>query len=87
MKQVFETDTFLSCFIPVVSVKNADQTVRINGNVDLDIGYKDYPSMIKAKGLNGFSKPDVKPEPAPNDSITVEIIVSGNKYTGKLNKV
>ncbi len=43
--------------------------------------------MIKAKGLNGFSKPDVKPEPAPNDNITVEIIVSGNKYTGKLNKV
>lgn len=59
----------------------------INGNVDLDIGYKDYPSMIKAKGLNGFSKPDVKPEPGPNDSITVEIIVSGNKYAGKLNKV
>ena len=28
----------------------------IKGYVDLDIAYKDYPSIIKAKGLNGFSK-------------------------------
>lgn len=25
----------------------------INGNVDLDIGYKDFPTIIKGKGLNG----------------------------------
>ena len=28
----------------------------IIGNVDLDIAYKDYPSIIKNKGLNGFGK-------------------------------
>lgn len=28
----------------------------INGYVDLDIAYKDYPTIIKNKGLNGFSK-------------------------------
>ena len=28
----------------------------INGNVDLDIAYKDYPSIMKSNGLNGFSK-------------------------------
>lgn len=28
----------------------------INGNVDLDIGYKDFPTVIKAKGLNGYGK-------------------------------
>ncbi len=26
----------------------------INGNVDLDIAYKDYPSIIKKQGLNGY---------------------------------
>lgn len=29
----------------------------INGEVDLDISYVDYPTLIKTKGLNGFPKP------------------------------
>lgn len=36
----------------------------INGNVDLDKAYKDYPSIIKTEGLNGYkkqTKPDSKP--------------------------
>lgn len=28
----------------------------INGNVDLDVSYKNYPEIMKNKGLNGFSK-------------------------------
>ncbi|KAK8835314.1 hypothetical protein M9Y10_013519 [Tritrichomonas musculus] len=28
----------------------------INGNVDLNIAYKDYPSIMKYNGLNGFKK-------------------------------
>ena len=28
----------------------------ISGNVDLDISYKDYPSIIKAGGYNGYAK-------------------------------
>ena len=28
----------------------------INGNVDLDTAYKDYPTIIKKLGLNGFGK-------------------------------
>lgn len=28
----------------------------INGNVDLNVAYKNYPEIIKSKGLNGFSK-------------------------------
>lgn len=28
----------------------------INGEVDLDISYVDYPTIIKSKGLNGFPK-------------------------------
>lgn len=31
--------------------------------VDLDISYKDYPTIMKNKGLNGFSKSTVKSEP------------------------
>ena len=31
----------------------------ISGNVDLNISYKDYPTIMKAKGLNGFSKKDL----------------------------
>ena len=29
----------------------------ITGDVDMDYGYVDYPTMIKAKGLNGFGTP------------------------------
>ena len=61
----------------------------INGNVDLDICYKDFPTIIKAKGLNGFGKEEVLPNPpapAAEDGITVEVTVDGNKYSGKLNK-
>ena len=60
----------------------------ITGNVDLDICYMDYPSIIKEKGLNGYGKeeiPQTTPEPASNDGITIEITVDGKKYSGKLN--
>lgn len=59
----------------------------ISGNVDLDFGYKDFPSIIKAKGLNGYGT--VKPAPAPLDdkkiaSVTVE--VDGEVYKGVLSR-
>jgi GH25 family lysozyme M1 (1,4-beta-N-acetylmuramidase) len=31
----------------------------ISGRVDCDIAYKDYPSIIKNAGLNGYAKPEV----------------------------
>ena len=37
----------------------------ISGNVDLDICYKDFPTTIKSKGLNGFGK---APAPAEEKS-------------------
>lgn len=33
----------------------------INGNVDTDVAYKDYPTVIKGKKLNGFTNADQKP--------------------------
>ena len=59
----------------------------INGNVDLDVGYKDFPTIIKAKGLNGYGKELNPPAPAAEDGITVEVTIDGKKYSGKLNKV
>ena len=38
----------------------------IQGNVDTDICYVDYPKLIKASGLNGFAKPE--PTVTPLDS-------------------
>lgn len=37
----------------------------INGRVDTDIAYKDYPQIIKAAGLNGYTKSATKPTAAP----------------------
>lgn len=42
----------------------------INGNVDMNIAYKDYASLIREAGLNKLGsapapKPEPKPEPAP----------------------
>ena len=41
----------------------------INGNVDLDVSYIDYPSIIKAGGFNGYAKANGSqpgsPAPAP----------------------
>ena len=38
----------------------------INGDVDTDICYEDYPKLIKAAGLNGYPKP--KPEDIPEST-------------------
>ena len=57
--------------------------------MDLDICYKDFPTIIKAKGLNGWGKEEVLPNPpapAAEDGITVEVTVDGKKYSEKLNK-
>ena len=57
--------------------------------MDLDICYKDFPTIIKGKGLNGYGKKKAltnPPAPVSDDGISVEIIVDGKKYSGKLNK-
>ena len=57
----------------------------INGNVDHDYCYEDYPAIIKSRGKNGFTatKTDPKPTPAPapvkpvkktNEQIADEVI-------------
>ncbi len=35
----------------------------VNGNVDLNFAYKDYPYVMKRDGLNGFKRSESSPEP------------------------
>lgn len=69
----------------------------INGNVDMNECYVDYPTQIKADGRNGFPKPEPKPvEPKPEPvvkpeepqlkTIDVEVVVDGIKYGGTLTE-
>lgn len=62
----------------------------ISGDVDLDTGYVDYPTKVKAAGLNGYGAEEALPNSpilAVDNGITVEVTVDGKKYSGKLNKV
>ncbi len=56
----------------------------INGNVDLDIGYKDFSTIIKANGLNGFGQ---APTPEPDNKVNVTVQIGSDNYKGTLEKV
>lgn len=57
----------------------------INGACDLDYCYIDYPTQIKAKGLNGFGgQPEPTPTPTPTKEKYFEITVDGETYAGNL---
>lgn len=67
----------------------------INGNVDLNECYVDYPKQIKTDGRNGFEKPqpieptpEPIPEPTPEEpkTIDIEVVVGGVKYAGTLTE-
>lgn len=45
----------------------------ISGNVDMDYGYIDYPSIIKSKGFNGYAKENT---PAPVASSQRDSVVA-----------
>lgn len=49
--------------------------------VDTDICYQDYPTQIKAKGLNGYGK---EPDPPAPETKYFEITVDGKTYAGDL---
>ena len=61
----------------------------ISGNVDLDTCYKDFPTIIKGKGLNGWGKANPTPAPTEPDtdvSVTVTIKIGDDTYKGTLVK-
>lgn len=58
----------------------------ISGNVDLDIAYKDYPAIIRAKKLNGFSSDTpavVPPDPGDKEDTTETSPTAETVYTVK----
>ena len=78
-----------------VGIWQNSATGKVDGigvDVDTDIAYRDFPELIKSKGLNGYGKkPDKPPETGTTsstaDSITVEMTVNGKKYSGTLKEV
>lgn len=68
----------------------------ITGNVDLDVGYVEYPDIVKTKGLNGFPKPvaeekapvfeQAPPTPATDSTVTATIQIGNDTYKGTLVK-
>lgn len=53
----------------------------INGNVDLNISYKDYPSIVKANGLNGLKQDATQISQSP--TLPNETEISFTTYTVK----
>lgn len=45
-----------SCSCGIWQYSSTGKIDGISGNVDLDISYKNYPEIMRNKGLNGFSK-------------------------------
>lgn len=59
-----------------------------NGNLDTDVAYKDYPSIIKSNGLNGYAggtvtpTPQPSPQPVPQPTETTYTVVAGDTLSG-----
>lgn len=65
-----------------------DRISGISGDVDCNYAYKDFPTIIKNIGLNGFPKPEkavesVLVESPVNEkkSIDIQILVDGKQYS------
>ena len=63
----------------------------ISGNVDLDTCTKDFPTIIKSKGLNGYGASTATPSPAPTNNthgnLTASITIGDEVYEGTLTKI
>lgn len=53
-----------------------------NGNLDTDVAYKDYPSIIKSNGLNGYTGGTVMPTPQQTPSLKSNEEIANEVITG-----
>lgn len=58
----------------------------INGNVDLDESYVDYPTIIRKKGLNGF-EPEGQEVPPPVNETKLYTVQEGDTLSGISRKL
>lgn len=62
----------------------------VKGDVDVDYCYIDYPTQIKAKGLNGYGKEPTPTPPTPTptpETKEVTLTMDGATWKGTLTKV
>ena len=65
---------------------DSGRVAGIGVKVDLDEAYKDYPAIIKGKGLNGYQKAEPTPAPTPKKAIKVTIELDEHTYSGLLEE-
>lgn len=60
----------------------------VSGRCDLDYSYVDYPTMIKARGKNGYPAPAPAPTPTPTPKKTISMtcVIDGKTYSGTLTE-
>ncbi|MCM1530615.1 MAG: hypothetical protein NC093_11570 [Alistipes sp.] len=66
----------------------------INGDVDLDTAYVDYPANVKAAGLNGYGKQNIATTPdvpaaddkTDDNAVAVSVQIGDDVYKGTLTK-
>lgn len=49
----------------------------ISGRVDMNLSYKDYPSMMIGMGLNGYTAPVAPPPPPPPEQYKIHVVTKG----------
>lgn len=80
------TDTYDGTDCGIWQYSSTGSIPGISGNVDLDIGYKDYPTIIRAAGLNHLSGsspvPSPSPSPAPSAGYITYVIQPGDTLSG-----
>lgn len=77
------TDTFDGTDCGIWQYTNAGRIPGISGNVDLDLAYVDYPSVIRKAGLNRLSgSAPVPPAPSPAPQYITYVIQPGDTLSG-----
>lgn len=77
------TDTFDGTDCGIWQYTNVGRIPGISGNVDLDLAYVDYPSVIRKAGLNRLSgSAPVPPAPSPAPQYITYVIQSGDTLSG-----
>lgn len=76
------TDTFDGTDCGMWQYTSQGSVPGISGNVDLDLSYVDYPSVIRNAGLNHLTGTAPSPSPIPPQEYITYVIQSGDTLSG-----